>query len=64
MPASSDATPTPPGLSPIGGKAIEARFDAALMCGTGSHWIGRGTIPHAGGSSGAKRCHTLAHNFL
>lgn len=31
MPASSDAVPMLPGLSPIHGRAVEARFDAALM---------------------------------
>jgi Transposase DDE domain group 1 len=35
MPASVDATPMLPGLSPIHGHAIEARFDAPLMSSDG-----------------------------
>lgn len=35
MPAIADATPILPGLSPIHGRPIEARFDAALMSSDG-----------------------------
>lgn len=35
MPASADAIPMLPGLSPIHGRTIEARFDAALMSSDG-----------------------------
>ncbi len=35
MPASDDATAILPGLSPIRGRAIEARFDGALMSSDG-----------------------------
>ena len=35
MPATSEPIPILPGLSPIGGKAIEARFDGALMSSDG-----------------------------
>ena len=35
MPASVDGIPMPPGWSPIRSRAIEARFDAALMSSDG-----------------------------
>jgi len=35
MPASAEATSMLPGLSPLHGRAIEARFDAALMSSDG-----------------------------
>jgi hypothetical protein len=35
MPATSEPAPILPGLSPIGGKPIEARFDGALMSSDG-----------------------------
>ena len=35
MPASDDATPALPGLSPICGRPIEARFDGGLMSSDG-----------------------------
>lgn len=35
MPASADVIPMLPGLSPVHGRAIEARFDAALMSSDG-----------------------------
>ena len=35
MPVKVESTPMPPGLSPVGGKTIEARFDAACMSSDG-----------------------------
>ena len=35
MPATDEATPILPGLSPILGRAIEARFDGAMMSSDG-----------------------------
>jgi len=38
MPATAEPTPVLPGLSPICGRPIEARFDAAPMSSDGGLW--------------------------
>lgn len=34
MPAKPDATPALPGLSPVRGRSLVARFDGGRLCGT------------------------------
>ena len=48
MPASDQATPILPGLSPIRGREIEARFDGALMSSDGGLLVLRETEQRLG----------------
>jgi hypothetical protein len=47
MPANDEATPVLPGLSPICGSPIEARFDGGMMSSDGGLLVLR--IPSQGG---------------